>query len=150
MITRQLGYSDVASASKLIEEVSDQFSRRDFSTQGYLKFKEMVLNEGMIDNLEKGFLYWGTFEQDLLIGLIAVKPPMHLFNLFVDPSHHKKGVATRLWQHLLSQLKPKSMTVYSSTYAMDLYHKLGFEQSGEKVDNDELLCYPMLWKRPSN
>lgn len=146
MTIRPLSILDVDQASRLIEQVSDQYTREDFSDLGYQNFKQKVLDNGMRRNLEEGFLYWGGFEGANLIGLITIKPPSHLFNLFVHQDLHNKGIARRLWEHMLMRLKPSSVTVFSSRHAVALYLKLGFQHSGEKISNDEIVCYPMLWK----
>ncbi len=96
-------------------------------------------------NMIEGFHYWGAFEDDLLVGLISIKKPAHLYNLFVHTDYHRRGIARQLWDHVLAQLKPESVTVYSSSYAVDHYRKLGFRLSGGKIANDELICYSMLW-----
>lgn len=136
----------MAEASQLIEQVSNKYTLDDFTERGYQNFKSKVLNEGMVKNLEDGFMYWGAFEEEVMVGLIAIKLPAHLYNLFVHTDYQKKGIATRLWQHMLSHLNPESLTLFSSSHAIGLYQKLGFEKSGEKIDNDEIICYPMLWK----
>ncbi len=145
MTIRLLQPSEIDTASHLIESVSDKFTRDDFSDIGYQNFKQRVLGGGMRKNMEEGFTYWAAFENEIMIGIIAIKPPSHLFNLFVHTDYRCKGVALRLWNHALSQLHPKTVTVYSSSYAVGLYEKLGFVFNGEKIVSDELSCYPMLW-----
>lgn len=147
MYIKPLVLNDIAVASRLIESVSDEYSKDDFSEEGYIRFKEKVLNAGMRKNMEDGFLYWGMIENEGLIGVIAIKPPFHLFNLFVHKEHQRRGVAQALWEHVLIQLKPQSITVFSSSHAIGLYKKLGFVSSGNKVSNSELICFPMLWEK---
>lgn len=145
MIIRPLHIEDINAASRLIEEVTDLYARNDFSTEGYENFKKKVLDEGMRRNMQESFMYWGAFEEHDLIGVIAIKRPAHLFNLFVHQNHHRKGIARSLWYHVLSQIRPQSVSVFSSSYAVGLYEKLGFEATGEKMANDGIICYPMLW-----
>ncbi|MEP2023138.1 MAG: GNAT family N-acetyltransferase [Reichenbachiella sp.] len=145
MTIRKLESGDIEVASRLIESVSDRYIRDDFSKLGYQNYKQKVLDDGMRGNMEEGFMYWAAFESEALIGIISVKPPSHLFNLFVHMDHQRKGVAMQLWKHVLSQLHPKTVTVYSSSYAVVLYEKLGFVSNGSKIVSNELTCYPMLW-----
>ncbi|WP_420582042.1 GNAT family N-acetyltransferase [Reichenbachiella sp.] len=142
---RSLTSEDIEVASRLIESVSDVFSRRDFSEKGYKNFKENVLDNGMRKNMDEGFAYWGAFESDTLVGLIAIKKPNHLFNLFVHQDYHHKGIASALWNYMLSQLQLDTVTVFSSSHAVGLYEALGFQHSGDKISNEEIICYPMLW-----
>ncbi|MEO9966308.1 MAG: GNAT family N-acetyltransferase [Reichenbachiella sp.] len=145
MIIQKLDQSNIEEASLLILEVAEKYNRGDFTEMGYQKFKTSVLFEGMRQNLENEFHYWGAIENDTMVGLLAIKPPTHLYNMFVHVNHHKKGIATLLWQHMVSDLKPTQVTAFSTTYALPLYLKLGFEVSGEQIDNDELICYPIRW-----
>lgn len=147
MNIRPLELYDIAVASHLIESVSDVFSRSDFSEDGYKNFKEKVLDNGMRKNMKEGFMYWGAFEESKLVGLIAIKRPNHLFNLFVLQDYHRKGIASALWDHMLSQLRLETVTVFSSRHAVGLYKSLGFQYSGDKISNEEIICYPMLWSR---
>lgn len=148
MVFRVLTKDDVDQASALIKEVSDIYTREDFSDKGYKKFESKVLFDGMLNNINEGYLYWGAFENDQMLGMIAFKRPAHLFNLFVHKDHQGKGVASQLWKYSLSQFHPNQITVFSSTYAVGLYERLGFIASGEKIDNNEIICYPMLWTAP--
>lgn len=145
MNIRLLTIADVEEASQLIKGVSEIYTRKDFSEEGYEKFQSTVLFEGMSKNLTDGFFYWGAYENEQMVGMIAIKRPAHLFNLFVHQDHQGKGIASKLWEYALSQLNPKQVTVFSSTYAVGLYEKLGFVQSGDKIENNEIICYPMLW-----
>lgn len=147
MNIRPLIREDIPNASRMIEQVSDIYTKEDFSAKGFEKFRSTVLDQGMRKNMADGFLYWGAFEDTSIIGLIAIKRPAHLFNLFVHLDHHRKGIAQSLWNHMLSQLKLNSVTVFSSRYAIGLYEKFGFVSSGEKIANEEIICYPMLWSK---
>ncbi len=37
------------------------------------------------------------------------------------------------------------ITVHSSPYAVDVYKKLGFVQTGEKQENDGIIYVPMIF-----
>ena len=147
MTIKPLGRSHVALASELIEAVSKQYSKDDFTVEGFDLFRSKVLHAGMKKNLEEGYRYWGAFESAQLVGLIAMKPPAHLYNLFVSGDHHRRGIARALWNHVIHALDPQCVTVYSSSYAIELYRKFGFVQSGEKLEDQGVICYPMVWRK---
>ena len=96
--------------------------------------------------MNNGFLYLGAFIYDKLAGVIAFKNWTHLYNLFVSDEFQDKGIARKLWDTSMGQLKEFEVTVFSSSYALPVYKKLGFLMNGNKIDDEELVCFPMIWK----
>ncbi len=70
--------------------------------------------------------FYGAFKNDELLGIIAMKNKSHLTLLFTKKEHHRKGVAKALFNQMLEISEVEVITVNSSPYAVEVYHKLGF------------------------
>lgn len=81
-----------------------------------------------------------------LIGYIALKGVHHLYHLFVDPQYHRRGIARRLWQHLLANSPSDFYFVRSSLSAVPVYHRLGFQKNGPTKREHGIVVQPMKWR----
>jgi RimJ/RimL family protein N-acetyltransferase len=91
-----------------------------------------------------GFGYYGVFDGDQLVAFCQVAPSYlakqphvaFLYNLYVDPNHRGKGIATNLLTEILTMLKTDGMEVViishvgKNSSAHQLYLQLGFIQTG--------------------
>ncbi len=81
----------------------------------------------------------GAFEGDRLIGYVVNSRYVdvwHVMNVAVDPDHQRRGIATRLLEHLFDVTSDDQRRGYtlevrvSNAEAIALYEKLGFERHG--------------------
>ena len=81
----------------------------------------------------------GAFEGDQLIGYIVNSryvDAWHVMNVAVDPAFQRRGIATRLLEHLFELTTDDEGRAYtlevrvSNADAIRLYEKLGFERHG--------------------
>jgi len=84
----------------------------------------------------------------VLAGFIAVRPPSHLFHLFVAARWHRHGVARALWQTACAQAAPAAVfTVNASPYAVPAYSALGFRRDGAQQCRNGVTFQPMVRTR---
>ena len=86
-------------------------------------------------------------EEGTVVGYIALKRPGHLYHLFVSERHQGKGIARLLWRHLVETFDCREFTVRSSRYAVPVYKRLGFSESGPMGNKEGVAFQPMRWKR---
>lgn len=95
------------------------------------------------DCIKVGYGCWVLSEENKVIGygLLSVSASEgHILKLAVKPSYYRQGLGTRMMKHLLNQAKRQAAeSVYlevrlSNQPAIELYHKLGFTQIGERKD----------------
>ena len=84
-----------------------------------------------------------------VVGYISVKSGFHLYHLFVTPGFHKQGIAKRLWQHCVYNLKIEQCTVRSSLFAVPVYSQFGFRVSGSCAFKDGIGFQPMIYSGAS-
>ncbi|WP_332876343.1 GNAT family N-acetyltransferase [Massilia sp. S19_KUP03_FR1] len=86
-----------------------------------------------------------------LAGYIALRPPSHVFHLFVDHRWHRRGVARALWRAACAQAAPAAIfTVNSSPYAVPAYEALGFRCDGAAQCRNGVTFQPMVCARARN
>ena len=81
----------------------------------------------------------GAFEREELVGYVINSryvDAWHVMNVAVDPGHQRRGVATRMLEHLFELTHDDERRGYtlevrvSNDEAIGLYEKLGFEPRG--------------------
>ena len=86
-----------------------------------------------------------------LAGFISIRPPHHLFHLFVAERWHRRGVARALWDAARAQAAPgAAFTVNASPYAVPAYAALGFRCDGPPQCRNGVPYQPMFWHPPAS
>ncbi|WP_176014666.1 GNAT family N-acetyltransferase [Victivallis sp. Marseille-Q1083] len=145
----RLDESQLTAAVNLVWNVFLEFEAPEYTPEGVANFAKFLDRESLVAKLRAGQLYLlGCFQQRQLLGVIAVRVPAHLCLLFVDKRCHRQGIASRLFQAVLQNCREDGeisrITVNSSPYAVEFYHRLGFvDQAGEQT-RDGIRFTPML------
>ncbi len=122
---------ETSGALDLVWRVFSRFEAPEYSLEGVGEFKAYIEPDVVTEKMVKGAIsFWGCFDNDIIIGVIAVRPPCHVSLLFVDADYHRQGIARALYDTVLKtykqENKPLEVTVNSSPYAVNIYQKLGF------------------------
>lgn len=125
----------------LVWRVFEEFEAPEYAADGIREFRDFIAADAVKARMSANeLLLWGCWEDDEIVGMIATKPPCHVALLFVDKNYHRRGIAKSLYHTALDYYIGNStyneMTVNSSPYAVEIYHKLGFvDVSGEQTVN---------------
>jgi GNAT superfamily N-acetyltransferase len=96
--------------------------------------------------------YLLAFSGSQLAGFIAIRDGSHLFHLFVERAHQRRGLARLLWQQALRELcSPNSegaFTVNSSLSAVPVYKAFGFTATDSTQRSHGISFLPM--RRPAS
>jgi GNAT superfamily N-acetyltransferase len=143
--------ADAEAIANLIASFQDELTD-DPSGAGAEEFLASVSLEA-----ERGYLaseryrYLVAYSDSQLAGFITIRDGSHLFHLFVDRSHQRRGVARRLWEEALRELCiPSSdgfFTVNSSLAAVPVYQAFGFVPAGSIQSKHGISFLPM--RRPA-
>jgi ribosomal-protein-alanine N-acetyltransferase len=103
----------------------------------------------------------GAFDGERLIGYVVNSryvDAWHIMNVAVDPDYQRRGIATRLLEHLFELTRDDQRRGYtlevrvSNADAIDLYERLGFERQGIRrgyyTDNREDAL--IMWRDPES
>ena len=100
--------------------------------------------------IQSGYRYHVAETDSQVVGVVAVRDNVHLFHLFVAEQYQRRGIATQLWKVAktvcLNEGNPGEFTVNSSSFARDVYEKLGFISCSDPQEIDGILFYPMKLK----
>lgn len=85
---------------------------------------------------------------EMLVGVILIKPPLHLFNLYVDLGYQQQGIGRQLFQRadqtVLETSGTPLQTVNSSINAIVVYERWGFQVEGGLRDKNGVRYQPMV------
>ena len=137
---REIKQEELSETLDLVRKVFDEFEAPYYSEEGVASFYAFIDMDNMSEQYTNGSLYfYGCFVDNILVGMIAVKDFVHISLLFVDKQYHKQGIARNLFDHIIQVCREKNpclkvITVNSSPYAVEVYHKFGFfDVSSEQV-----------------
>lgn len=128
---RPIKESEIEEALSLVWRVFSEFEAPDYCEEGIQEFQSFIEYNTIKQKIEaKELNLWCCFDRDTIAGVITTRPPCHISLLFVDKQYHKRGIARALLNTALEFYKANSemreMTVNSSPYATEAYHRLGF------------------------
>jgi len=140
--------TDIKNALELIWDVFFEFEAPDYADQGVAYFKDFISLDSIMEKFDKDKMaFWGCFIDNNLAGVIASLGIGHISMLFVKKEYHRQGVAKRLFQTLLDVCKSddnvKRITVNSSPYAVEVYHRMGFKDTNAEQTLNGIRFTPM-------
>ena len=141
---------DSDSISSLLCSLASKFIANEFSSEArHILLKSMT--PGAIEKyIQSGYRYHVAETDSQVVGVVAVRDNVHLFHLFVAEQYQRRGIATQLWKVAktvcLNEGNPGEFTVNSSSFARDVYEKLGFISCSDPQEIDGILFYPMKMK----
>jgi GNAT superfamily N-acetyltransferase len=72
---------------------------------------------------------------------------LHIHHLFVAEDFQRRGIARQLWavakEACLAAGNTGRFTVYSSRFALEVYRRFGFIETGPPETKDEVVAVPM-------
>ena len=100
---------------------------------------------GLLDYRAQGHVVSVAEVDGAIAGFIAIRPPSHLFHLFVAQPFHRRGIARFLWEHARGEAA--AFTVNASPYAIPAYAAMGFECAGPLACHNGVIFQPMTYRR---
>ncbi|MCL2853879.1 MAG: GNAT family N-acetyltransferase [Defluviitaleaceae bacterium] len=107
-----------------------EYAAPEYSEEGVQEFMRFIEPPAIMKMLSGSIMrMWICECGGEIIGTLAANNG-HIFLLFVNGRYHGMGIARRLIDIMIEQYNPSEISVNSSPYAVEAYHRLGF------VDND--------------
>jgi GNAT superfamily N-acetyltransferase len=151
---RDATVEDARRISALLTELAEEFIVRDFATEG----RTHLLAHFSVSEMEarlRSSEYRFKIAEDgaALVGIAAVRAATHLQYLFVAKSHHRAGLARRLWtaarrEAIQAGNADAGFTVNASAYAVPAYERLGFRCVGPVKEANGVRFQPMRSVQP--
>lgn len=147
MRIRPLLDTDIAAAARLLATLTDDFIAPEISPASAGAFKLLHNEAGIRGFVAAGIVYHVAEIDGSLAGFIALRENQHIFHMFVDQRHHRKGIATALWQvaraAAIQAGNAGLFTVNASNYALPVYQSMGFERTAGMQFKDGIYYNPM-------
>ena len=143
--------SDLKKALELVNRVFAEFVAADYSEQGKASFEAYLKNkyEETLADINSGHKkLWAYYRGGEIVGVISTRDISHISLMFVERRHHRKGIARELFHTVLDEVRKTSearITVNSSPYAVPVYERLGFTQTGAQQEKDGIIFVPMAY-----
>lgn len=126
MTVRRLTPEEYRPALELVRRVFLEFEAPDYSQEGVDEFLRSIGDPDFLSMLTM----YGAFLDGDLAGVIATRSlGGHIALFFVDKRFQRQGIGRTLFSAAVSDCHFDSMTVNSSPYAVEVYHRLGFRDT---------------------
>ena len=124
------------------------FEADDYSEEGISNFYRFVTDRLLYRMFKAGqYQLFGYFIENKLAGIISLRNENHISLLFVDEKHQHKGIARSLLEYvnnyLLTELGMQEVSVDSSPYAVEFYHRMGFVDTDHEITKNGIRYTPM-------
>ncbi len=153
MLIRRLIEEDLPAALQLVWTVFSRFEAPEYTQEGIDVFRAFIDLDTVTRMADAGVLrFWGAYEENRVIGVIAMRGLSHISLLFVDSDYHRKGVARALFEEVRTLTESKDVhefTVNSSPYAVGFYQKIGFHALSPELEKQGIRYTPMVCQRPA-
>jgi len=152
MRIREATGSDAEAISRLVSELAREFLVGELTEQGGANLLASMSPAAVAQNLSAAFDWLVAEESSAdgtrLVGVVGTRDDTHLYHLFVAASHQRRGLARRLWgrarERCIERSGTRRFTVNASTYAQEVYARLGFRPAGPVTERNGVVFHPMV------
>jgi len=147
-IIKKVETKELENAFSLIWNTFSEFIAPDYTEEAVVNFRvNFIENEDFKECFKNGNqIMYGAYLKERLVGVISIKENKFVSCFFVDKEHHRNGIATMLFNHMVSKLKQKhvdKITLNASPYAVPFYRAIGFKDLDEQQEYKGILYTPM-------
>lgn len=128
-----------------------KYEAEDYTPEGVKNFQDFVTDQTLKRMFIVGqYRLFCAFYGNCMVGMISIREQAHISLLFVDSDYHCKGIGRKLCEQAKSYLRDElgevGMTVNSSPYAVDFYHRIGFRDLRATETQDGIIYTPMYMR----
>lgn len=138
---------DAAAISRLIRPLAEKYIAHEFTPEGAANLLAHMAPETIERCFNAGYDYHVAEEAGVIIGAVGTRDDSHLYHLFVADDFCGRGIARQLWLTALVACQKRTgkqcFTVNSSAYAVEMYRRFGFAQTGPADVRNGVSSIPM-------
>lgn len=134
-------------AMQLVWDTFMIFEAPEYEPLGVKNFHEFVKGKELKQLYILGeYPVYAAYDGPFMVGVIGIRKRSHISLLFVDGEYHRRGIASALVKQAFYEGRRNGiseMTVNSSPYAVQFYHKIGFTDTDKELASDGIRYTPM-------
>lgn len=125
-----------------------EFVAPDYSDEGVEAILDYIAPDALAEHVKENCSSIVALADDQIVGLIEVRNHDHISLLFVDENYQQRGISRELLKRAIELCQKHAphvteLTVNSSPYAVPIYARLGFEQTGPEEIRNGVRFTPM-------
>ncbi len=97
MRLREATISDAVAISDCICKSMGEHIAPTLAAPGAARLREQMTPSSIESYLGEGYVFFVAEEADRLVGVVAIRPPSHLFYLFVASPCQRRGIGRQMW-----------------------------------------------------
>ncbi len=136
---RRILESEMEEALDLVWKVFLEYEAPDYTEEGIMEFKRTINDVSWVKTRD----FYGAYDNNKILGVIATKDISHIALFFVDGKYHRQGIGRKLYNKVESLNSNGFFTVNSSPYAHEVYKHLDFIDTDVEQCFNGLRFYPM-------
>ncbi len=144
---RRATIEDALAISNLIRPLAQRYIAHEFTPQGAANLLASLDAAAIEGYLASTFEYHLAEAHGSVVGVVGVRENSHLYHLFVADDYRGHGLARRLWHVARDACRQAGnlgrFTVNSSSFAVGMYHKFGFIETGPPQTKNGVTSIPM-------
>ncbi len=147
VMIRDAEVDDVVFIKDLVVSLSRYYLENDNAELPEWLSRTLLVTEFEHRILSPEFNNYVFYNDEIILGYISIKGDGHLYHLFVREEFQGQGIAKALWDHVLDRHTSDLDSVRSSIYAVPVYTRFGFKESGPSLSKDGIAFQPMKFTR---
>ena len=151
MNTRHATIADAAAIADFVSKLAAEHIAPSLTKGGVDKLLTSLNADATQQRIAAGWPHICAIDGDDLVGVVVVKPPTHLYHLFVRTDLQRTGIGRQLFEIAEEWTKKATddclATVNSSLNAIPVYTRFAFEADGPVIDTDGVRYQPMVRQR---
>lgn len=125
-----------------------RFEADVYSPEGVKNFENFITDSTLYRMFVVGsYQLFVALDKKRIVGMLTLRDGTHISLLFVDEKYHRRGIGRALLQYLsnylLTEVQASRVTVNSSPYGVEFYHRLGFRDLRPQEKKDGIIYTPM-------
>lgn len=147
-LIRKVAYEELDIAFSIMWNTFSEFVAPNCSEEGIDTFRaEFIENADFRACFKNGKqIMYGAYSKGKLVGVVSISANNNISCVFVDKEYHRNGIATMLFNQIISELREKQVekiVLNASTYAIPFYHGIGFKDLDAQQDFNGILYTPI-------
>ncbi len=125
-----------------------RYEAGEYTEEGIHGFLDLISDERLKRLFEFGeYPVYAAFDGQTMVGMISLRSINHISLLFVSDAHHRQGIGSRLIETMKEHVKRDgrrdTITVNAAPFAVEFYHAVGFEDTGDVTTQNGIIFTPM-------